>query len=375
MMETLSKKDFISQLNPALYSISLEITDRCNNNCRHCYVNKSENDECKNYEATTDFYKRIISEAESLGCMLVKISGGEPLVFDGFDEIYTHIVKSGMSVSVFTNARLIDESRAMLFSKYPPKAPFEVSVYGLDNETYTKVARKSGAYDEMVRGIKFLCKYNIPTILKFVSLSQNINQTAQFESWAKDIYPSAKALTSYSSPLMSRTDEKDNKKERMNAKDIVAANFESPDYVSKIAHLIAPPRKDRKIFSCTAGKEPRINSSMNLLTCGLMSEDAFSVSLKDKPLEIALSELKKNLSDAKPSKGFVEKCSSCIMFSFCENCPAKAFAEHKSLEPVEYFCEISTLTARKLGIIGEDEFPWNVFDCEEKIRKFKESLK
>jgi MoaA/NifB/PqqE/SkfB family radical SAM enzyme len=50
--------------NNALFSFTLELTARCNNNCRHCYINLPENDhKAKAEELTTEEIKYIIDQA------------------------------------------------------------------------------------------------------------------------------------------------------------------------------------------------------------------------------------------------------------------------------------------------------------------------
>ena len=119
-----------------LFSFDLEITARCNNDCRHCYINLPAGDmEARLKELTLEEIGSIADQAVALGALWVLISGGEPLLRDDFEEIYMLLKRKGLLVSVFTNATLIRERHIALFQKYPPR-DIEVTVYGATERTY-----------------------------------------------------------------------------------------------------------------------------------------------------------------------------------------------------------------------------------------------
>ena len=112
-------------------SFDIEITARCNNNCRHCYINLPADDsESRDAELTVREIRKLAEEAVSLGSLWCLISGGEPLLREDFDEIYVSLKKAGLLVSVFTNATLITDDHIRLFKKFPPR-DIEVTVYGV----------------------------------------------------------------------------------------------------------------------------------------------------------------------------------------------------------------------------------------------------
>ena len=111
----------------ALLSFDLEITARCNNACRHCYINLPAADrEARSKELTLQEISSIADQAVALGALWVLISGGEPLLREDFEEIYMLLKRKGLLVSVFTNATLIRDEHIVLFKKsnhLEPKAP------------------------------------------------------------------------------------------------------------------------------------------------------------------------------------------------------------------------------------------------------------
>ena len=122
-----------------LFYFDLEITARCNCNCRHCYINLPAGDKkAQKEELSVEKIDAIAREAVDLGAIWCLITGGEPLLRKDFSEIYMSLKRKGLLVSVFTNATLITEKHADMFKVYPPR-DIEVSVYGITKKTYEKI--------------------------------------------------------------------------------------------------------------------------------------------------------------------------------------------------------------------------------------------
>jgi MoaA/NifB/PqqE/SkfB family radical SAM enzyme len=110
-------------------AFDLEVTARCNNDCRHCYINLPAADsEARARELTLAEIERIAREAVSMGAMWCLLTGGEPLLRNDFFELYLKLKRMGLFVSVFTNACLVTPEHVELFRKYPPR-DIEVTMY------------------------------------------------------------------------------------------------------------------------------------------------------------------------------------------------------------------------------------------------------
>ena len=65
---------------------------------------------------------------------------------------------------------------------------------------------------------------------------------------------------------------------------------------------------------------------------------------------------------------YLRRCARCFLKGLCEQCPAKSWVEHKSLDtPVEYLCEAAHAQARCLGWMDEGEHGWDVVDWQERV--------
>jgi radical SAM protein with 4Fe4S-binding SPASM domain len=66
---------------------------------------------------------------------------------------------------------------------------------------------------------------------------------------------------------------------------------------------------------------------------------------------------------------YLRRCAVCFLKGLCEQCPAKSWVEHGTLDtPVEYLCRVAHAQARWLGWLKEDEWAWTVTKWEERIR-------
>ena len=85
-------------------------------------------------------------------------------------------------------------------------------------------------------------------------------------------------------------------------------------------------------------------------------------------MEEALDQLAQLREVRAESTAFRHRCARCFLRGLCEQCPAKAWAEHGSVDvPVEYLCDIAHAQARHLGWLRDGEHAWEVADWERRL--------
>ncbi len=150
----------------------LEITDRCNLNCIHCYGEFGK-PSTKNEELlTTSEWKKIIDKLIELKCKDIQFIGGEPIVYNDFFELVEYAHAKGMDrVDIFTNATLIDENNILLLKK--ANCNIRVSVYGHNSEIHDKITQHKGSFEKTKNALLLLSKYKIPTKIAVVIMREN----------------------------------------------------------------------------------------------------------------------------------------------------------------------------------------------------------
>ncbi len=58
---------------------------------------------------------------------------------------------------------------------------------------------------------------------------------------------------------------------------------------------------------------------------------------------------------------YLRRCGCCFLKGLCEQCPAKSWMEHGTLDtPVEYLCQVAHAQAIYLGLLEEKEHTWEM---------------
>lgn len=114
---------------------TFELTDRCNFNCKMCYMHSIK---AESADITKDEWLEIARQAKEAGTIFLLLTGGEPLLRPDFEELYTALCEMGFVISVNTNGSLLCGKYSELFSKYPPSR-INVTVYGKNSLTYKEL--------------------------------------------------------------------------------------------------------------------------------------------------------------------------------------------------------------------------------------------
>lgn len=346
------------------FSFDLEITARCNNNCRHCYINlPSGNREAQEKELTLKKISSLADQAVELGTLWVLITGGEPLLRPDFPDIYLSLKRKGLMVSVFTNAGLITKKEIKLFREFPPRE-LEVTVYGIRQETYEKVTRRPGSYKAFRRGLDLLLTNGISVRLKAMALRSNFGELpdiAQFcRRYSKDYFRFDPLLH-----LRFDGDPERNqfiREERLSPPEI--AVLEQAD-VERLRALkkecvtmidpLSPSSDCRYLFQCGAGKESFSISYDGLFRlCSSLWHPECTFDLGQGRLKEAWTQLVPRVrAMTSDNPDFSGKCHSCSLFNLCLWCPAHAHLETGRMDGwVDYFCQVAKARAAALKAQG-----------------------
>ena len=336
-----------------LVSFDLEITARCNNNCRHCYINLPVSDaQAKSKELKLSQIKDIVDQAVDLGALWCLITGGEPLLRKDFFDIYLYLKKKGLLVSVFTNAVLIKDAHIRFFKKYPPR-DIEVTVYGINQEIYERVTRKKGSFQKFIRGLNLLLKNGIKVRFKAMAIRSNVTQLKEISDFCrqrtKDYFRFDPFLH-----LRFDGDKKKNeeiKSERLLPSEIVDIEQQDSERFSALekncAKLINPEFSYincNHLFHCGTGNGSfTVSYDGFFRLCSSLWHTDCIYDLKKGRLRDVWHNFVPKVRDMRSNrKEFLEKCRICSLVNLCIWCPAHSHLETGYLDtPVDYFCEVA----------------------------------
>jgi radical SAM protein with 4Fe4S-binding SPASM domain len=370
---------------PILATLDIELTERCNCSCMHCYINLPADEEhAIQSELSAEDVEEILQEAASLGCLRVRFTGGEPLLREDFVELYLFARRLGLRVVLFTNATLITSEIAKVLASTPPLEPLEITIYGMEQESYELVTGKSGSFEAAWRGINSLLEEEVPFIVKGAVLPPNRLEVERFESWASAI-PWMSRPPSYSVlfDLRGRRDsaEKNSRIQglRLSPDEFVEfASRRHEDYLREMREFCStftrPP--GRGLFPCGAGVSGGCVDAYGILqVCLLLRHPDTVYDLRKGSLTDGMKGLFPKVRQLKAQNlEYLNRCAGCFLNGLCEQCPAKSWMEHGTLDtPVDYFCEITHAQARSIGLLGDNEMGWEVKDWRERIKGFSGS--
>ncbi len=343
----------------AHFSLNLELTARCNNNCRHCYINLPANDRlAQARELTLAEISQIADQAVELGAVWCLLTGGEPLLRADFADIYMMLKRKGLLVSVFTNATTIRLEHIELFTKYPPR-DIEVTVYGASCQTYERVTRKRGSFTAFRRGLDALIDAGIRVRLKAMALRSNLEDmeavAAFSRSRTKDYYrfdPQlhlrydseplrnaeilAERLTPAEIVALERADEERFGTLQKNCDTLINENFTH----TNCDHL----------FHCSVGDDFTVGYDGTLRLCASLWAPGTTASLREISLREALETLVPRVRDMRSNDTrYLTACRKCAIANLCLQCPAHAYLETGAMEgETPYFCEVAHARAAAL---------------------------
>lgn len=152
---------------------ALDLTYRCNNDCRHCWLQLPAASPRRSEELTTDEIRRIADESRALGCRRWALSGGEPMLRPDFAEIFAFLTDRSAGYSLNTNGTLITPAIARLMVRKGRKM---VALYGATADVHDHVTRAPGSYEATLRGMAYLREAGAGFIVQIVPMRDNWHQ-------------------------------------------------------------------------------------------------------------------------------------------------------------------------------------------------------
>lgn len=156
--------------NKKLKSTVFELTYKCSEKCKHCYVV----DENKK-ELTTKEVKKVLDQLKEEGVFFITFTGGDPFCRKDFIEILQYASSKEFVIDIFTNGQQIKHKDII------DMIPLNIncvhfSLYGAESLIHDEITRVSGSFDKTIESIKNLKKCGFQVNIKMVVMEDNYNQ-------------------------------------------------------------------------------------------------------------------------------------------------------------------------------------------------------
>ena len=336
----------------------IELTERCNLRCEHCYIHDPARDsELEAKELTTEQWYRVFDELAEAGCLWMTWTGGEILFRSDFVTLYRYAKAKGFLITLFTNGTLMRPELVDLLREWYPQC-VEITLYGMSGETYEKVTGVRRAFKRAIETIEGLALAGIPLRLKTVVMKLNRHELRAMYDYAASLGIDFR----HDGVLRPTFHGKDINELRLTAAEVVALDFMRPTaaesfmtaYKMSADAAVANPLYDSgRLYNCGASfRSFHIDPYGQLTGCHMVREPGYD--LRKGTFQDGWDRFLANMRSVRVTKDL--PCYQCELVGLCQRCPA--FSQLENADPetvVEYACIVAHLRAERLGIVETRE--------------------
>ena len=342
----------------------IELLPVCNLNCRMCYIRTDmETVRARGGLLPVETWVSLGREMRDAGTLFLLITGGEVFMYPEFERLYSELYEMGFSITLNTNATLIDEKVVAWLANKPPQL-MSISLYGASEATYEALCGQKNAFSRVDHAVDLLIRNGIRIELKTMLNPLNIHDAQAMADYAKrkGVFYEA---TPYAFPPVRKCQETE--AFRFDSIETAVQNLESKRRINgEQGYMAVTAGKLRKYvntkravcdelygFTCGASNSSCwITWQGRMTPCGMISEP-YTL-----PLERGFAQAWKELKEKSDCIRMSPKCVKCDMRDICMVCPAANLAETGRFDQASPFhCEMTkhTLdivcdTARSYGV-------------------------
>lgn len=335
---------------------NIDLTYRCNCNCRHCWLRLPANDGAQKRELSFDEIGSIVGETRTLGCRSWLISGGEPMLRPDFAAIFDMITRRSLSYSLNTNGTLITPAIAGLLKRKGVKM---VALYGATAAIHDHITRTPGSFAATMRGFAYLREAKADFIVQLIPMRANYHEFDAMTRLARSLSPVYRmgAPWLFFSACRSAARNREISRQRLVPADVI--RLDPPDTTHDDGPIAAAERAENPpVYLAPAGKSSlfaacidgcrsfHIDPYGGMTFCPFVKDPALRYNLRTGSFREAWDDFIPSLAEQiRGDPAYDENCGRCDRSEDCRWCPAYAYLEHgRYSAKVEYLCALAQET-------------------------------
>jgi radical SAM protein with 4Fe4S-binding SPASM domain len=165
--------------HPFIFNLQIEVTSRCNERCRHCYLPHHR----EMADMDTRLALDILDQAAEMKTLTCTLSGGECLLHKDFEAILRRARSHDMSVSILSNLTTLTDDMAALFREMNLSL-VQVSLYSMNAEEHDAITCMAGSHAKTLAAIKKLLAANVPVQISCPTMEINYRSYREVLKWA-----------------------------------------------------------------------------------------------------------------------------------------------------------------------------------------------
>jgi SynChlorMet cassette radical SAM/SPASM protein ScmF len=180
---------------PPIQALYVNLTDRCNLRCRHCWLCAEKPAPSEHGAGTKGgsgsplslaVMKEVICQAKPLGLQAVKLTGGEPFLRTDILNFIALFKEEGLNVDIETNGTLIDGSTARSLQQLGVRG-VSVSLDSSNSAGHDRFRGVRGAFASARKGIRHLVEERVPTQIIMSLCRENARQVEPLAGLSADL--------------------------------------------------------------------------------------------------------------------------------------------------------------------------------------------
>lgn len=336
---------------------SIELLPLCNMNCDMCYVRLTVEEMNKlGRLRTVEEWLEIGRQMQKAGVLFLLLTGGEPLLYPGFKDIYLGLKKLGMIITINTNGTLMDEEWAEFFGENKPRR-INITLYGSNEKVYNDLCHYPQGFHKVITAVKLLKGWNIDVKIAASATKANKEDVEKIIEIGNELDVPVRWDT-YMMPAIRERNKPYNEQSRLDP--VTAANIRVRSLKLEMGEELFKEYVCKNIFmadnmicenkpghmSCYAGKcSFTINWQGYMRPCVVMSEP--SISVFEHGFDYAWQYIVNKIDNILLSS----KCNACTKKAICRTCGASALLETGDYQGTpKYMCDYTDETLRLLRL-------------------------
>ena len=143
----------------ALTDLYLYLTDHCNLCCTHCWISPGFSQKRQNNISLSALKKTII-KAKPIGLQSVKLTGGEPLLYQELKGLVEFLTSEELSIFIETNGILFEKNILESFQSAKLEQ-ISVSLDAASEDIHDEIRGVKGSFYRTLKGLRLLSGYGL----------------------------------------------------------------------------------------------------------------------------------------------------------------------------------------------------------------------
>ena len=349
------KRNIKTLLSSSLYPIvaTIEVTDRCNLKCRHCYGNyKKTNINNMSLEQI----KKLLQDLKNIGVRIIELTGGEVTTHPNIEEIIEYALAMDFeSVTILSNGVSMSKKLLNILKKNKEKICIQIDLHSLNEKYMTWFTGRSNIIDSIKKNISVIAESDIRMRVITIITKHNMQEIEEIADYVHEVgarqyaaslvIPMGRAMGE-SDLLLDEADLK------MLDKVMTRINKKYEGFLS-----IIRDGAQRSINCGCLTSNVVISPIGNIKICAMNSLKDINCNIGNvfrediKMIYDRQSEFFGAFYDAKAPKMYLEECKECENASYCHGCMLRGLSKAKLIggKCLWYNTQISPVIKAKLG--------------------------